>query len=86
MQKWDAKTQAYVSVPNAMIGVVFTNHKIDMEKNKFEKEARVDSLNDACSPQRIMANEDGQFSYSVPKSGWWGFSAIAGVGGEYMHK
>ena len=61
MQKWDAKTQAYVPVPNAMIGVVFPNHKIDMENNKFEKEARVDSPNDTCSLQRIMANEDGNF-------------------------
>ena len=86
VQKWDNKTQSYVPVPFVKIGVTYINHKIDMENNKFEKSSIVTPPNDACATQAILANENGEFSYSVPKSGWWGFSAIIGVGGEYTYK
>ncbi len=86
VQKWDKETDSYVPVPFVRVGVTYINHKIDMKNNKFEKEALITSPNDACSEQAILTNKNGEFSYSIPKSGWWGFSALIGVGGEYTYK
>ena len=85
VEKWDEKTESYVPVPFVKVGVTYINHKIDMENNKFEEAAIVTPPNDACATQAVLTNENGEFSYSIPESGWWGFSAIIGVGGEYTY-
>ena len=86
VQKWDDATQSYVPVPFSKINISFANHKINMEENKFEEAAAVNAPNGACEHQTILANENGEFSYSLPKSGWWGFSAIIGAVGDYEYK
>ncbi len=85
VQKWDETSKSYVPVPFAEIEVEFANHKIDMKNSKFEKEAAATAPNDACECQTILANENGEFSYALPKSGWWGFAAL-GAGGDLEYK
>ncbi len=85
VQKWDEATQSYVGVPFAEIEVEFANHEIDMKGNKFGKDAVATAPNDAVECQTILANENGEFSYAIPKSGWWGFAAL-GAGGELEYK
>lgn len=85
VQKWDAKTNSYVPVPFAEIEVEYANHDIDMTSSSFKKEAKATAPNDACECQTILANEKGEFSYAMPKSGWWGFAAL-GAGGDLKYK
>jgi cobalt/nickel transport protein len=83
VQKWE--NGEYVPVPFAEIEVEFANYDIDMENNAFEKEAKATAPNDAVEVQTILANKDGEFSYAVPKAGWWGFAAL-GAGGDLQYE
>lgn len=85
VQRWDEAKNEYVPVPHAEIEVEYANHDIDMEKNAFEKEPKATAPNDAVEVQTILANKDGEFSYAVPKAGWWGFAAL-GAGGDLQYK
>lgn len=73
----------YVPVPGAEIEVEFMNHPI--KGNAFQKAALVEAPQDAYVTQGIIADQNGQFSYSIPKAGWWGFCAL-GSGGEATHE
>lgn len=81
VQKLDKATGKYVPVPFAEIEVEYANHDINMDSNSFKKEAKATAPNDACECQTILANADGEFSYAIPKAGWWGFAAL-GAGGD----
>ena len=72
-----------VPVPNAEIEVEYMNHEII--GNGFAKNAKVKAPQDAFVTQVIKANKDGEFSYGIPKAGWWGFAAL-GAGGELKHQ
>lgn len=72
-----------VPVPNAEIEVEFLNHPI--KGNKFVKKGEVEAPQDAFVTQGIMSDANGQFSYGIPRAGWWGFCAL-GAGGEATHK
>ncbi len=85
VQRWDEQSGAYVPVPYAEIEVEFANHEIDMKGNKFEENAAAEAPNDACECQTILADANGQFSYALPKAGWWGFAAL-GAGGDLEYK
>ena len=85
VQRWNEETKAYEPVPFAEIEVEFANHEIDMKKNTFKKDAAATAPNDACECQTILANEKGEFSYALPKAGWWGFAAL-GAGGDLEYK
>lgn len=37
---------------------------------------KVQSPKDAYITQVVLTNADGEFCYSVPRAGWWGFSAL----------
>ena len=86
VEKWDEASKSYVPVPFAKINAEFVNHQVDMKSNKFDEAAAISSPNDACMGQTILANDKGEFSYALPHSGWWGFSALIGVGGDYKYK
>ncbi len=81
VQRWDEETKTYVPVPYAEIEIEFANHDIDMKDNKFKKAAAAEAPNDAVECQTILSNANGEFSYAIPKAGWWGFAAL-GAGGE----
>ena len=70
-------------VPNCEIEVEYMNH--DIKGNSFAKKARVEAPQDAFVTQTIMANENGEFCFGIPKAGWWGFAAL-GAGGDRTYK
>ncbi|MCI6989513.1 MAG: DUF4198 domain-containing protein [Campylobacter sp.] len=67
-------------VPFAEIEVEYLNHDIDLEANKSGK-ARVKAPQDSFVTLTIKADQDGKFTFGIPKAGWWGFAAL-GVGPE----
>lgn len=72
-------------VPYAEIEVEYLNHAPLMDKNAFAKEAKVEAPQDAFVTMTIKANAAGEFSFGIPKAGWWGFCAL-GVGPVKEHK
>ncbi len=68
-----------VPVPFAEIEVEYMNHDID--GYNFVEAAKVEAPNDNLVTMGIKANKDGEFSFGIPKAGWWGFCAL-GAGGE----
>jgi cobalt/nickel transport protein len=66
-------------VPFAEIEVEYLNHQPLMDKNAFDKQAKVEAPQDAFVTMGIKANAQGEFSFGIPKAGWWGFCAL-GVG------
>lgn len=75
--------EKYVPVPNAEIEVEYLNHAV--KGYAFEKKAAVEAPQDAFVTQTILANENGEFAYGIPKAGWWGFCAL-GAGGDLKHE
>ena len=71
-----------VPVPYAEIEVEYMNHEV--KDNAFVEEAKVEAPNDTLVTMGIKANKDGEFSFGIPKAGWWGFCAL-GAGGELQH-
>lgn len=72
-------------VPHAEVEVEYMNHTPLMTKNAFAKEAHAEAPQDAFVTMGIKANADGEFSFGIPKAGWWGFCAL-GTGPEKEHK
>jgi cobalt/nickel transport protein len=66
-------------VPFAEIEVEYMNHTPNMGKNAFEKAENAQTPANFGWPTAIIANAQGEFSYGIPKAGWWGFCAL-GVG------
>jgi len=72
-------------VPYAEIEVEYMNHSLLMDKNAFAKEARVEAPQDAFVTMTIKANVNGEFTFGIPRAGWWGFCAL-GVGPVTEHQ
>jgi cobalt/nickel transport protein len=66
-------------VPFAEIEVEYMNHTPKMGENAFEKKENAQTPATFSWPTTIIANAQGEFSYGIPKAGWWGFCAL-GVG------
>ena len=66
-------------VPNAEIEVEFLNHTPLMDKNTFSEKAEVEAPHPAFETMTIFTDEQGRFSFGIPRAGWWGFCAM-GVG------
>lgn len=64
-------------VPDAEIEVEYLNHVPNMELNKFEEKAAVKASHDVFVTMTIKANGNGEFTFGIPKAGWWGFAAIS---------
>ena len=71
-------------VPYAEIEVEYMNHKPIMDRNAFAKNAAAEAPQDSFVTMGIKANADGEFSFGIPKAGWWGFCAL-GVGPAKEH-
>ncbi len=71
-------------VPYAEIEVEYLNRDIDMKNNKTGK-AYVEAPQDAFVTMGIKANKDGEFTFTLPKAGFWGFAAL-GVGSDKTYK
>ncbi len=72
-------------VPFAEIEVEFMNHTPVMAENRFAKEENAQTPKTFIWPTTIVANALGEFSYGMPKAGWWGFCAL-GVGAQKEFK
>ncbi|MCX7781652.1 MAG: DUF4198 domain-containing protein [Negativicutes bacterium] len=64
-------------VPYAAIEVEYLNHAPNMELNKFAEKAAVQAPHDVFVTMTIKANANGEFTFGIPKAGWWGFAAIS---------
>lgn len=71
--------------PFAEIEVEYLNHEPLMDKNAFAKEGYVEAPHDAYVTLTIKAGESGEFSFGIPRAGWWGFCAL-GVGPDTEHQ
>lgn len=72
-------------VPYAEIEVEYLNHQPLMGKNAFAKKAEVEAPQDAFVTMTIKANVNGEFTFGIPRAGWWGFCAL-GVGPDKQYK
>jgi len=74
-------------VPHAEVEVEYLNHEPLMEKNAFAQEAKAEAPQNAYVTQTIKANAHGEFTFGIPKAGWWGFCALGtGPDNEYKGK
>ena len=74
-------------VSYAEIEVEYMNHDPLMRHNAFAKKAAVIAPQDAFVTMTIKANVNGEFSFGIPKAGWWGFCALgAGPATEFEGK
>lgn len=73
---------------NTFRGIVRRNGKpvpfaaVEVEYYNDGRQVRIP--NDSFVTQRIKADAQGVFSYSMPRAGWWGFAALVG-GDEKMN-
>ena len=73
-------------VPFAEIEVEYINNVPDMKKNMMGKNI-YEAPQDSFVTMGIKANKDGEFTFSIPKAGFWGFCALgAGSDKEYKGK
>ncbi|MCK5349676.1 MAG: DUF4198 domain-containing protein [Desulfobacula sp.] len=72
-------------VSNAEIEIEYLNHKPLLDKKAFAKEAQATAPQDAFVLQTIFADENGVFTFGIPKAGWWGFAALD-LDPDYTHK
>jgi len=68
-------------VPYAEIEVEYLNYDVDVKANKMDKKAKTTAPQDSFVTLTIKANKDGEFTFGIPKAGWWGFAAL-GVGSD----
>ncbi|PSM51473.1 DUF4198 domain-containing protein [Campylobacter blaseri] len=66
-------------VPFAEIEVEYLNYDVDIKANKMGKKAHAKAPQDSFVTLTIKADQDGKFTFGIPKAGWWGFAAL-GVG------
>lgn len=74
-----------IPVPFTQVEVEYLNHPLDVENNKFVEEATITAPHPSLEGMVILTNEFGEFSFAMPKAGWWGFAALT-VGPERVYK
>lgn len=72
-------------VPFSQVEVEYLNHALDTEGLRFEEQGAIEAPHPALEAMVIMTNELGEFSFAMPKAGWWGFAALS-VGPETEYK
>lgn len=70
-----------VPVPFTQVEVEYLNHDLDVENNRFVGEGKINAPHPSLEAMVILTNADGEFSFALPKAGWWGFAALT-VGPE----
>ena len=65
---------------NIFQGIVKLNGKpvpyAEVEVEYYNKDGKITAPTDYMVTQTIKADQNGVFSYAVPKEGWWGFAAL----------
>lgn len=70
-----------IPVPYTKVEVEYLNHPLDVDNNRFQEAGLIDPPHPSFGAMVILTNEFGEFSFAMPKSGWWGFAALS-VGPE----
>jgi len=73
-----------IPVPFAEIEVELLNYEIDMKNNKTGK-SLTNAPHQSFKVIEIKANERGEFTFHIPREGWWSFNA-KGVGHNKKYK
>ena len=63
-------------VPGAEVEVEFLNHEPILDSNSFAEKGEVEAPQDAFVLQTIFADQNGVFTFGIPRAGWWGFAAL----------
>lgn len=71
-------------VPYAKVDVKYLNRTIDTKTHTLGKPI-IKAPQDAFVNMTIKANKDGEFTFTIPKEGYWGFRAV-GVGSDKEYK
>ncbi|MCP3925002.1 MAG: DUF4198 domain-containing protein [Desulfobacterales bacterium] len=89
---WDFETGAITEIVplskpyglyagNLFQGIVKFKGKVvpfaEVEIEYYNKDKKAKSPTDYMITQTVKADKNGVFSYTAPKSGWWGFSALS---------
>ena len=75
-----------IPVPFAKVEIEYLNSNIDMGELKMG-EFKTNEQNQNFKTIEIKANEKGEFTFHLPKAGWWGFRALSvGLKKDYKQK
>ncbi len=72
-------------VPGAEIEIEYLNHEPLLDKKAFAAKAEVKAPQSAFALQTIFADDNGVFTFGIPRAGWWGFAALD-LDPEYKYK
>lgn len=61
-------------VPYANIDITYLNREIDIKNNQMGKD-KIIAPHNSFITLGMKANKDGEFTFTIPKAGFWGFSA-----------
>lgn len=74
-------------VPYTQVEVEYLNHDLDIANNTFVADGKIDAPHPSLAAIVILTDANGQFSFTLPKAGWWGFAALSvGPENEYNGK
>jgi cobalt/nickel transport protein len=65
-----------IPVPYAQVEIEYLNHPLDLVNNTFYPKPEIAPPHPSLGAQVLLANEFGEFSFALPKAGWWGFAAL----------
>jgi cobalt/nickel transport protein len=71
-------------VPFAEIEVEYLNRAVNLDSNAMEP-SYVEAPQDSFVTLGIKADANGQFTFGLPRAGWWGFCAL-GAGSDTQYK
>lgn len=75
-----------IPVPFAKIEIEYLNSDVDMKNLKMGK-YKTNEKNQNFKTIEIKANENGEFTFHLPRAGWWGFRAPhVGLKKDYQEK
>jgi cobalt/nickel transport protein len=63
-------------VPFTQVEVEYLNHALDTTNNRFAEAAAITAPHPALEAMVILTDANGEFAFSLPKAGWWGFAAL----------
>ena len=72
-------------VLGAKIKIEYLNHEPLLDKKAFAAKAEVKAPQSAFALQTIFADDNGVFTFGIPRAGWWGFAALD-LDPEYKYK
>lgn len=63
-------------VPHAEVEIEYLNHEPQIDRLRFDPEAKVVAPQDSFITLSIRADAQGQVMIGLPKAGWWGLCAL----------